>query len=280
MNHAIDWLSFTFSAVGEGNSYHRDSPEFVAACLSDYLPALEEWCGRQLEWQRAAGRSPYAYSLKSPFTGVTFFWSPSRMEILCEMSGTGCARMRDAELLPTILEHVKDRITRLDIATDISTETRPGDFVDAGFTSRTKTIGRFTSRTGETVYVGSQKSDKYVRVYRYDDPHPRADLLRVEAVYRRKHATRAAEMVLRLGTAIAAVSLHEGMKWQHEAWNPSDEPSPVPALPKQQKTDAGTLHWLVTQVAPAFKRMVEEEHITNPEEWLKENFLTGLAVRS
>lgn len=273
MRHAIDWLSFTIDAVGEGVELQSDDPEYLASAVEHAAPFVADFV-RKLDgdWKRTAGRKPYAYALRHD-AGVTFYWSLHRPEILCELSGKGCARLRDEGHEDSVLYEVADRVTRLDIATDMQTDTRPSDFIAAGHTGRVKSIGSFVSQTGETVYLGSQKSDRYCRVYRYDDPHPRADLLRVEMVMRRKMARAAVTEVLLNGVESVAAGLGEVMAWKHTDWDTADVEASIPALPKQTRETAGTLHWLVTQVAPAFKRMVAEGEISEPKKWLTAHFL-------
>lgn len=188
MRTHVDWLTFTCSPlyVG-GNDY--DLAQAIIAGLHDLIGkslfnALFAGEGRQKERSRA----PYTYAWEWKDDHVTVYASENLNHFTVEVSGQGCEKLLKAEALQSLLERVVERVTRIDVACDIETPVTPSEFVQEVAHKRMQASGYQKSNTGETCYVGSQKSERYARVYRYNNPHPRAHLLRVEHVFRRDHA--------------------------------------------------------------------------------------------
>jgi len=190
-----------------------------------------------------------------------------------EFSGQGCTRLIERSLMDDVLVHVADRVTRIDVATDIKTDTMPEEFVAAGYSERFGTVGMFNSPTGQTAYIGSMKSERFARVYRYAEPHPRAGLLRIECVSRRDHAKAVASAILTAGEASTAATLGEVYGWQHAAWTPDAAADADISVARPEKAAGGTLFWLMRSAAPAFKRLVQEGVIDNPVDFLEKYFL-------
>lgn len=225
------------------------------------------------EWEKnERSRAPYTDAWALPDRNVTLFASPNLTHCCVEISGQGCETLISEGLLDKVLQSCAERVTRLDIATDIETETLPSEFVRQVSHERMRTSGHVLSDTGETCYVGSQKSERYARVYRYNEPHPRSKLLRVEAVFRKDYAKKVAAEII--GTSLESVTVAAGLAfgWIHPAWQTSGVEGADLSLVRERGNTGTTVFWLVNSVAPAFKRLCADGTIPDPEKFLRDYF--------
>lgn len=226
------------------------------------------------EWiTNERSRAPYVDSWKLRDAGITLYASETLSHCCIEITGTGCERLISLGLLDVVLAHCCERVTRIDIACDIECHTRPQEFVAQLSNQRMKSSGFQKSESGETCYVGSQKSERYARVYRYQPPHPRSHLLRIEHVFRRDHAKEVAKVACRTNLVNVAVAAGNLFGWSHPIWRPaaSDMVQINPAYVERKM--GKTIYWLVKQVAPAFRKLVEDGTIRDPEGFLRDYFL-------
>ena len=135
--------------------------------------------------------------------------------------------------------------------------------------------GYQNSESGETCYVGSQKSDRYARVYRYNPPHPRADLLRIEHVFRRDYAKKVAAEVINSSVEAIAASAGLAFGWAHETWDVSQDQSVDISIIHEKRATGKTVFWLIDSCASAFKRLCADGTIKDPEAFLREHFLNA-----
>jgi len=273
METHIDWLSFTVM-VGNGNLPQKgwqwsDVQWHIERFLGD---GITEFFGGD-GWEAGAGRPPYASSFRSTSRGVTVFWSGKVSHALVEVSGSGMLAFRQRGLEIALLIAARERATRLDIATDIKTTIDPFEFAEAREPGRTKSRGSYTSNSGKTEYIGSRTSERFARVYRYSDPHPRSHLLRVE--HELKADTAKAAIAFLLGNSLEELQTDLGNRfgWRHPVWTPQRQALSTLALPAKHREEAKTELWLRTQAAAAFKKLVASGTIQDPEAWLKEVFL-------
>lgn len=271
----VDWLSFTvpFRPVGEGADYEEAEREMKTALLRalpwDTVSALLD---NTLAAER--GRAPYRFGRSNRNLGLFLWFGTGMTHMTVELSGRGCAFFRDNELDALLLERVAGSVTRIDVALDIETDTRPIDFTAMRRAGRQKSVQINDSTTGQTVYIGSPSSERYARVYRYSPPHPRAHLLRAEHVFRREQAKAAAHLILHFGLASVLEGCRETFGWQHPSW-PRDMAQAVSLNVHPTTREEGrTLIWLIKQVAPAFERLVFDGTIADPEAFLRDYFLS------
>jgi hypothetical protein len=111
-------------------------------------------------------------------------------------------------------------------------------------------------------------------VYRYAPPHPRHEFLRAEMVFRKQNAKLFAESMIQCDFNYTALALGAGQVYgfEHEAWNLSGDEIPLDSW-TPERSQGKTVTWLISQVAPAFKKLVREGVIDNPEEWLRKYLL-------
>jgi len=275
MRTHIDWLTFTIPMIYWGD----DSDAYAGAISSGF----EDMFGQELRakvfggaWEKQErSRAPYTDAWVLPTMGITLFASPNLTHACIEISGQGCEHLISGGLINEVLTKCKERVTRIDIACDIETATKPSDFVKEVNHERMRTSGQVISDTGETCYVGSQKSERYSRVYRYNQPHPRAHLLRVEHVFRKDYAKKVAAQIIDSSLEQVAKSAGDAFGWKHRDWQPSNIDGCDISVVKERGTSGGTVFWLVHSVAPAFKRLVQEGSISNPQEFLERYFIEG-----
>jgi len=261
----IDWLSFT---VGGGGVSGEDND----ACWADAWAQIRKHLGghadllvqgQDFAW--ANGRAPYLFCKRRTDGGVSIFFDRRRAEVLVEMSGIGCGSAREVGGLETLALAVSFSTTRVDLTVDILTDVSPQDFVNAGFSKRFKSGGRQFSESGETVYVGSWKSNRFARVYRYNAPHPRSQFLRVEHVFRDESATAAIGFMASSNLQGCLSACGQVFGWLHPVWSP-DEIFEDDRLTsgRDPKANRDTVFWAYRSVIPALARLLVERRL----DWL------------
>lgn len=268
MDTHIDWLSFSLPCsvliANVSDLYH------ISKGLLNHLG--KEWSNYVYDgtgFDQAAGRPPFRYALGRNDGGIHIFGGGHLESILYEISGRACEGIRSYEDASRFVSPLIEQISRLDVAVDIRSNTRPTAFANDRSHNGFRSITFIRSDTGETVYVGSPKSDRFCRVYRYNPPHPRSETYRVEFVFRRGLAKAATRNLLDAGNFerfVAAAGATWG--WQHSDWQPgilTDERLRVPVVTRMNED---TVRWLYTQVAPALRRLVKEEAL-DLTDWLK-----------
>jgi len=164
MRTHIDWLTFTITPRyrGEGN-------EAYAAAINDgIVDMFGSILGSRLfggAWEvQEKSRAPYTDAWRMDNGGITLYASPLLTHACFEISGQGCERLIASGEMEALMVRAADRVTRIDIACDIETDVKPEDFVAITKHDRMRASGYQKRETGETSYVGSQKSDRYARV--------------------------------------------------------------------------------------------------------------------
>lgn len=273
MDVKIDWLSFTIPIYASNG----DLGEFASSVLGGIYQAIGVECFDAIfkqKWdERKGGRAPYQYSHNIGKSGIVVFSSPKRNDVLIELSGKGCDFIRDLGLQQKLLESVKERVSRIDLAADMETDTLPIEFAPRKQYAATRSFSELRSKTGQTVYIGSMASERYTRVYRYAPPHPRHKYLRVEHVFRRKVARSVAQKILDDGEKAVADWASHKANFIHKSWVYGNREISLKTYSKNQLDAGKTIQWLKTQVRPAFRRLIEEGEIENPREFLMRVFL-------
>lgn len=278
MNYCVDYLSFTvpFSTISVRNSHLLGV--VTESAVQDYLGDSINAVLDSQPFNVLHGRAPYAASWGREDGGVRFFSAPQISHVLVEITGTGCKTLRAHNALESILTVVQDRVSRLDLAVDIITDVKPATFAAKRDVERFKAIGDIRSETGETYYVGSLKSERFARVYRYAEPHPRAATLRVEHVFRREAAKVVAREILASGYNAVIAGAGGIYGWTHEVWTPeSTEPASL-KVGRMKREDKSTVRWLYGAVIQGVIKAVKRGDL-DFEEWVQ-NMRTEVAVKT
>lgn len=273
----IDWLSFSFK-VGQGDPIlpHR-LLEQVLGDFYEFAPTAYIEITKGYEWEQRAGRAPYSLGFARSDGGCYLFAHPNLPHALIELTGRGCGSSSSRGTLNLILGEVASRISRLDVACDMLCSTDPIDFAAARSEGRFKAHSEMVSSSGTTAYVGSKTSDKYARVYRYNEPHERAHLLRCEYVLKAETARSAALAVIHDGIDAVAKALGSDFGWQHEDWQPNSQKAAEMPVWRPERREGKTVYWLNTQVAETLVRL-HRAGVLDATEWLHDNVLNRLAV--
>lgn len=218
-------------------------------------------------------RAPYKDTWMDAEASISVYASPNLTHATIEISGSGCERLIATGSIDALLAGCHERVTRIDVATDIETGTVPSEFVFFLSHERMRASGYQKSETGETCYVGSKKSDRYARVYRYFPPHPRSHLLRIEHVFRRDYAKSVAKAILDTTVTSVAAAAGKAFGWGHVDWKPEEAEHADISIVAPERQAGNTVTWLVRSVAPAIKRLIAEGTIKDPEAFFEQYFM-------
>jgi len=254
--YLIDYLSYTvyIQALSECHSSE------IYRVLYDYLP---DYISRNENIKPLPKRVGFDGGIN--IENSTFIFYTRTGLVLVEHTGVGCEELRQNGLLDAILSNTGYKFTRIDIAHDLETETRPIDFAEKRSEQSTRAFGVQVSDTGETVYIGSKKSDRTCKIYRYNSPHPRSHLLRIEYTYRGHHARALQEFYI-IDHDVKACAEVSAVRygWQHTAYKAKGDTVPLKAWRADRK-QSKTVRWMFAQVAPALAKLIKSGEISMKE---------------
>lgn len=259
MDAHIDWLSFSI-ANEEDVTNLRDLYNRAKRLLREVSNEHERYIYDGTGFEHAVSRPPFRYALARDDGGVRLFGGGTLALVLYELTGRACEGLRSYDAACAFLAPFVGCLSRMDIAVDILCPTLPSVFCNQRNHKSFRTVSFIRSSTGETVYIGSPKSDRFARVYRYNSPHPRAALLRCEFVFRRGLAKSAADALLSQGSYEAFIaSAGNTWGWAHPDWQPAVKTNEKVLAPILRGGDEDTVMWLHKQVAPAMARLLKAE---------------------
>jgi len=254
IDSCLDWLSFSVMFPTPDCGVERG----VYSMVNIQWPML-----RIVDQPTTQGRKPYTHSFRLSVGGRVYYNPDNELvnHYLVEIEGRGCRRLYNSGALwpfaDGVLKHAWN-ITRCDLAVDLETDTRPDQFAKHR-SARFKTSGEVITQSGHTCYVGSQRGDKYARVYRYNPPHERSHLLRIEMVYKKKSAREALLHFLNNDPLLTAAVAGNTYAWSHPDWDFS-APGKIKGWYEKQGKES-TLWWLRKQVLPALKNIdLDSDH--------------------
>src|SRR3990172_7420693 len=259
MNVLIDWLSFTLPLEEKDEpAIARQGDAIARRLIRELGEDYYMWIYDGSEWEYCVGRAPYRYGFRRADNGVTIYIGSNTLTMLVEITGRGCVPLATLDSAKLALELIANNLTRIDVACDMRCDERPADFANNRAKGKSLSLGFNKSATGETVYLGSMKSERFCRVYRYEDPHPRAPMLRFEAVYRRDYAKALAWTILDADTwAEVAETVGERYGWQSENWDTANAQALEMRLPRGHRGQDKTVIWLLNTCAPSLAKCIE-----------------------
>lgn len=261
----LDWLSLTLPVEKTAHEQQARDNMLEALYSSD-----EEFVFWLLQQEKRSANPRRPYCIARQWGHIIAFAGINIDHCLVEVSGQGCEKLRTAHLLEHVLSFKNARFTRIDVAIDIP-EVTPDEIVTDGYSERFRTHSRIASDTGVTHYIGSVKSERYARVYRYSEPHPRSNLCRVEMVHRKRYARIIHEEILSNGLITAGIKALSSYAFGNVSI-PTDKTQVLDTV-AIIKGDQKTVYWLIAQVAPAFRRLVIDGTIAEPEKFFREYFM-------
>lgn len=251
MDAKIDYLSYTLridlGEVGEGSAVI----EYLTSAINTNTPTFTQSYAPSCAWLPGGKRGNYGASLQDTTYGARIWYGGVANHILIELPGMACQQLRDLGVFDALLLEVGSHVTRLDIAVDLAQTISPGDFIAAGHNQRFASGGFIWSPDGVTCYVGSQKSERFARVYRYDPPHPRAGITRVEHVLRSHYAKAALPVLLNQGVVVLAAQAGNSFAWKSDAWQPGTLTGDKLRSKKTDRDQPSKVRWLYQVVKPA-----------------------------
>lgn len=276
---SIDWMSWSIPVKFQEN---KSSEVFglhgqMMTMLKGALDQLPDTLVSFMTLKAVTPRPPFHYSFQCTETKIRLSTSTAVDYVHIEIPGTGCAALRSLGLEDVILRAWGTKFARLDLAVDIECNLDPRVVSDACESGRIKTRSEFSSEEGITCYLGSMKSDRYCRVYRYRPPHERAHLLRVEFVHKDRVARELAKTILTTGRIVCARIALEGLKCSHPVIIALQERMELSRGPKSympERRESNTVKWLKDQVVPSLVRLEEEGEVEDALE-----FLTQLVIQ-
>lgn len=251
MDAKVDYLSFTLMTDVSGAGDERAQGYAAVDALFQAFPSFAAYADRLPNWTAGGARGHYGMSLYNPQTYMSIRFGGHANHILVELPGTGCQFARDTGYLDALLSEVRERVTRIDIAVDIPNGCSPHEFVAAGYNARFTGRATITSAEGETEYIGSMKSERFARVYRYSPPHPRSGVLRVEHVLRSQYAKSATSLLASESTPALATRLGNTFGWLSAYWTPETISDGKLKAQRMDRHEPGRLRWLFGVCIPA-----------------------------
>lgn len=257
MYYSIDYYSFIipvketrYGTVSETNRHN--TWQFIRLLPPEHHHKFGEG-----NWGVERGTGFYSVRLRHEATGTAVSFGDTNPHLFVELSGRACANFDAIDCLSLIIAATQDRCSRIDFAVDIETELDPEQFSAFRNGKAFKSNGTINSPSGKTVYLGSRKSERMARVYRYFDPHPRSHLLRVEAEYKGDAAKVAAKHLVQTSVRQACLDAHKPFGWLHTVWNSDgDEGLKIP-YKGYSPSNASTVRWLYGDVITALRKAIE-----------------------
>jgi len=219
-------------------------------------------------WAIGSGRQGWTRSIRHSSGAVLFFGSEMRPPLL-ELGGAACDLLRTSGELSPLISQYWQNITRVDLSGDLECDLTPKAFLDFGYSPRHTTDSHDKSATGWTEYLGSEKSDRRLKVYRYYEPHPRSRFLRVEVTLRRDLAKSAAAALIDAPASQVWTAACRPFGLQAPQWRLPATLLKIQPTMKAEPTAASRLRWLEKQIRPA----VREAHragLIDLQVWLDE----------
>ena len=255
--------------------FHLD----LSVALSRELPGVEDIINF-LRFERRVevpARRPYICTLTHWESGARMYYHPKMSHVLFDLPGKACQWVREKTSMTTLLDVVKHRLTRLDVALDIETDLTPSDLACVAEATTTRGKIEITSDAGDTFYIGSPKSG-HVKIYKHNDPQSKSEVLRVQFVARRGVAKTLAKNICNNGLQAVGQSLMSKYSlasvFEFEEEDPST-PEEDPSIQAESREHAKTLLWLNKQVAPTLVRLARAGAL-NPRDWLDKEVLSKL----
>ncbi len=251
MDCKVDYVSFnvpTRLPFEADNSKNQQNAHMI---LEDFLGGWWQPIASAHSWEVYKAKGFYHTRIFDADSKISIFLGSINRHIYIEVGGQACDYIRGLGRFEDFLQKVAPRTSRLDLAVDMENEVRVKDFIVNRQGQSFKAGGDIFSEDGETSYVGSWKGERFARVYRYHEPHPRAKKLRAEVVLRGTYAKQAIQIVIQEGEAAAAMAAHKPFGWSHDCWQPSVATNSTIKSQRSHKEAAGTLRWLNGDVVSA-----------------------------
>lgn len=258
MFHKIDYYAYTIPARLAFNEVTDEIQEFIRNTFTSAIQ--NEHILRSLEsgWSIERAKGFYSHRLRHETTGIALSFGTINAHVYVELSGKACDCLEAADILSSLIETTKDKCSRIDFAVDFVTDTKPEDFSECRNQVRWKFCSHITGASGTTDYVGSRTGERMARVYRYNPPHPRAHLLRIEAEYKGDAAKAIVRELERMPLKDVCLAAHAPFGWCHPLWETEDVQAVKIPYSAHNPDNAATVRWLYGVVASSVRKAIAE----------------------
>lgn len=254
----VDWLSYTafWGSQGLPRHMHHSSRARLADRLS----------GGVHIWVEAKPRHGYTSALEAQtLPGLAVFQNVQRPDMGVHVVYTGRALQKSHlnELLQ-LVSGLQASVTRIDIAVDvpekIDIETLYGMARNKQWVCKTRTSPKLVRSTGDTMYVGSRTSEKFMRVYdKQAESGTEFPWTRIELECKSEFARGIAKYIIQEGLQDIPNIIKGFCDFpDNEEWSRVMAcPTPPVSFPKTERhSDTDT--WLLMGVMPTLVRRVME----------------------
>lgn len=264
----IDFITYTVPCADFFEPGDLDDVQRAIGLACDFSGAPWQPIRDRHSWEVYKAKGFYHTRVFHTETKISVSFGNVNRHVYVEVGGQACDFIRREGSIEDLLKRIGTRTSRIDFAIDMQTEVTVSEFVANRQGQAFKAGGDIFSEDGETSYVGSWKGERFARVYRYHEPHPRAKLLRAEVVLRGTYAKQAVELVLTEGESATALIAHKPFGWNHEVWNPSEISQSNIRSQRSDKEKTGTVRWLMGDVVSAIVN-AHNGDLLNAREWFE-----------
>ena len=276
MHCKLDYIAFSVPTRFLFEAGDLDDEQKAHDVLTAFLGEWWSPIASGHRWERYKTKGFYHTRLFDAEAKISIFIGDVNRHVYVEIGGQALDYIRALGSYENLCEKVATRASRVDLAVDFGTQLPVSQFVDNNYKGRFKAGGNVFSEDGETSYVGSWKGERFARVYRYHDPHPRSKFLRAEVVLRANYAKQALAIRNAEGDVAAVIAGHKPFQWQSELWKPDVATESEIKSHRSDKESASTLRWLNGDVAECIARL-HREGLIDAEEWYRAYVATKIA---
>jgi len=267
----IDYYAFTIPEDSSFSSRGEPTIEYVISKFLAVTGKRSEWNMDRPTWSLESGGKNYAVRLRHDATDVALSFGSKNEHIYVELAGRACDAYESVDALVPLVTSTAERASRIDVATDFETSVTPEEFSDCRNKLKWKHRPVYPSDSGTTCYVGSRSSERMARVYRYNPPHPRSHLLRIETEYKGKAAKSVAYVVGVHSPSVLAARTNAIFSWSHPLWAELGEVGTPIKYKGYRPTNAATVLWLYGDVAKAVRKGIAGGYL-EWDEWVAHIF--------
>jgi hypothetical protein len=264
---SIDYYAFTLPIRAPFGEIDHESIAFAVNAFVSLISADHAHKFGTGSWGIEQAKGFYSVRLRHEISGVALSIGTINAHVFCELSGRACNNLEAIDQLIPIIRATNVHCSRIDFAIDILTETDPEHFSASRNSRAFKSNGTINSPSGKTCYFGSRSSERMARVYRYNEPHPRASYLRVEAEYKGSAAKATAKHLLETSLFQACLDAHKPFGWTHPDWDEREHKSEKIAYKAYHPSNASTVRWLYGDVITALRKAIADG-LVDLDDWL------------
>lgn len=267
MYYSIDYYSFTLPIRAPFGEIDHESIRFAIQSFTSLVSGEHQHKFGYGSWGVEQAKGFYSTRLRHEVSGVAISLGTINAHLFIELSGRACNNLEAIDALMGIIQATHERCSRIDFAVDIVTDEDPELFSMSRNGKAFKSNGTINSPSGKTCYLGSRASERMARVYRYNPPHPRSHLLRVEAEYKGDAAKIASKHLIETDVRQACLDAHKPFGWEHPAWDEEGTDGVKIPYKSYNPSNAATVRWLYGDVITALRKAITEG-LVDLDEWL------------